>query len=94
MKRLLFDKDSRNDGIGWAGLILDSFTNMGGILPKAGRVLTFPPVAALLLLFKVDPAAERTQLVGSIVIAAIAGGLLSIAPIRLWRAGTRREKSE
>jgi hypothetical protein len=97
MKRLLFDKNSKNDGIGWAGLILDSLTNMGGILPKAGRLLTFPPIAALLLLFSINPKAEQTQLIGSFIISAIAGVLLAIAPIRLWRAGSagsHREKDD
>jgi len=94
MKRLLFDKNSRNDGIGWAGLILDSITNMGGIIQKAGRLLTFPPIAAVLLMFGLDAKIDKVQSIGSIIIALICGILLSIAPIRLWRAGSRKKDDD
>lgn len=36
------------DAITWAGFAIDTVTNLGGILPRAALLLTWPPVAALL----------------------------------------------
>jgi hypothetical protein len=86
MKSCLFDGTHRADGVGWAGLIFDTIINAGGILPKAGRVLTFPPIAAILGLLGITTAHPTVNLIGSFVVAIVAGALLSVAPHRLWHS--------
>jgi hypothetical protein len=39
-------------GVGWVGVALDSVTNMGGILPAAPRVLSWPPIAIVVALVR------------------------------------------
>lgn len=87
MKRCLFNTDKTDDGIGWAGLIVDAVINAGGILPRAGRLLTFPPIAAMLVAVGVDPASAQVNAVGAFIVAIIAGSLLSVLPHRLWHSG-------
>lgn len=87
MKRCLFNADRSDDGIGWAGLVVDAIINAGGILPRAGRLLTFPPVAAILGVFGVNAAHPTINNVGAFVIAIAAGALLSVLPHRLWHSG-------
>jgi hypothetical protein len=86
MKRCLFNTDRNDDAIGWSGLIIDAIINAGGILPRAGRLLTFPPIAAILAFFGVSAADPTVNSIGAFVVAAIAGGLLSVLPHRLWRS--------
>lgn len=87
MKRCLFNTDKSDDGIGWAGLIVDAVINAGGILPRAGRLLTFPPIAAMLLAIGVNAADTRVNTIGAFIIALVAGALLSVLPHRLWHSG-------
>jgi hypothetical protein len=87
MKRCLFNDDRSDDGIGWAGIIVDTIINAGGILPRAGRLLTFPPIAAILALIGVNTASPTVQSVGGFIISVIAGALLSVLPHRLWHSG-------
>lgn len=87
MKRCLFNADRHDDAIGWVGLVIDAFINAGGILPKAGRLLTFPPVAAILLVFGVSAGDKSVNAIGAFIIALIGGALLSVLPHRLWSAG-------
>ena len=87
MKRCLFNKDKSDDGIGWAGIIVDTVINAGGILPRAGRLLTFPPIAAILSVVGVNAAEPRVNTIGAFILAIIAGALLSVLPHRLWKSG-------
>lgn len=47
-KRALKSRHGR--GVGWAGVSADALINMGGLIPYAGRILSFPPVAVILAL--------------------------------------------
>ena len=87
MKRCLFNTDRSDDGIGWAGLIIDAVINAGGILPRAGKFLTFPPIAAILALVGIDPSVPAVNSAGAFIVAIIAGALLSVLPHRLWKSG-------
>lgn len=87
MKRCLFNKDKSDDGIGWAGLIVDAIINAGGILPRAGKLLTFPPIAAILTVVGFDTANPKAISIGAFVVALLAGALLSVLPHRLWKSG-------
>ncbi len=87
MKRCLFNTNHHDDAIGWFGLVIDAVINAGGILPKAGRLLTFPPVAAILFVFGVNAADKGANAIGAFILAIIGGALLSVLPHRLWRAG-------
>lgn len=82
MKTQLFSGGSKV--VGWAGIALDGLVNMGGILPRAGKLLTFPPIAAVLGFMGVDAGATATQKIGTFLIALIGGILLSVLPHRLW----------
>jgi hypothetical protein len=83
MKKLLFDAKKSNDGIGWAGFIIDSFINLGGALPKMGRLAAWPPLAALAGTLGVDTTKGMGNTIAGFLIALIIGIILSIAPIRL-----------
>ena len=48
LKRALHS--GRGRGVGWAGVFTDGLINMGGLIPWAPRILTFPPVAVVLAL--------------------------------------------
>jgi hypothetical protein len=48
LKKALESTEARN--IGWTGVGVDGVINMGGLLPYAGAILGFPPIAALLAL--------------------------------------------
>lgn len=87
MKRCLFNKDKSDDGIGWAGLIVDAVINAGGILPRAGRLLTFPPIAAILTVAGINTVDPKVNSIGAFILAIIAGALLSVLPHRLWKSG-------
>lgn len=87
MKRCLFNADRSDDGIGWAGFVIDAIINAGGILPRAGRLLTFPPIAAILVAVGVNTADEAVNNIGAFIVAIIAGALLSVLPHRLWKSG-------
>lgn len=87
MKRCLFNTDRSDDGIGWAGLVVDAIINAGGILPRAGRLLTFPPIAAMLGVVGIDAAEKAINNAGAFIIALAAGALLSVLPHRLWHSG-------
>lgn len=87
MKRCLFNADRSDDGIGWAGLIVDAVINAGGILPRAGKLLTFPPIAAILTVVGVNAADPKVNSIGAFIVAIAAGALLSVLPHRLWKSG-------
>lgn len=87
MKSCLFNDDRSNDAIGWVGMVVDTVINAGGILPRAGRLLTFPPVAAILAIFGINAADPTFNNVGSFIVSVIAGALLAVLPHRLWRSG-------
>ncbi len=86
MKKLLFDEKKSNDGIGWAGFIIDSIVNAGGAFPKMGRLAAWPPLAALVSAFGVDTTKGSGQAIAAFVLALIGGIILSIIPIRLDQA--------
>lgn len=73
------------DAITWAGFAIDTVTNLGGILPRAALLLTWPPVAALLAVFGANGADPTVQTIGGFLIALSGGILLAILPHRLWR---------
>lgn len=50
LKLALYSKTPEGRGVGWAGVSADALINMGGLLPYAAGILTFPPVAAMLAL--------------------------------------------
>lgn len=87
MKRCLFNADRSDDGIGWAGIVIDAIVNAGGILPSAGRLLTFPPIAAILTAVGIDAANKDVNTIGAFLVAVVAGALLSVLPHRLWKSG-------
>jgi len=87
MKRCLFNADRSDDGIGWAGLIVDAVINAGGILPRAGKLLTFPPIAAILVAVGVNANDPKINSIGAFLVAIAAGALLSVLPHRLWKSG-------
>lgn len=87
MKRCLFNADRSDDGIGWAGLIVDTVINAGGILPRAGKLLTFPPIAAILTVVGVDATHPQVNNIGAFIVAIAVGALLSVLPHRLWKSG-------
>lgn len=87
MKRCLFNDDRSDDSIGWAGLIVDAIINAGGILPRAGELLTFPPIAAILTVAGVNAADPKVNSIGAFIVAIAAGALLSVLPHRLWKSG-------
>lgn len=87
MKRCLFNKDKSDDGIGWAGLIVDAVINAGGILPRAGKLLTFPPIAAILTVVGVNASDPKVNSIGAFIVAISIGALLSVLPHRLWGSG-------
>lgn len=87
MKRCLFNKDKSDDGIGWAGLVVDAIINAGGILPRAGKLLTFPPIAAILTVVGVNAGDPKVNSIGAFIVAILAGALLSVLPHRLWKSG-------
>ena len=95
MKLTLFDGTESNDGIGWAGMLIDVLTNTGGAIVRAGAVVTFPPIAILLSVIGVYAGAVSTLVVvgGHAIsyggaVAALAGGiLLAVAPHGLWKRG-------
>jgi hypothetical protein len=87
MKRCLFNDDRSDDSIGWAGLIVDAVINAGGILPRAGKLLTFPPIAAILTVVGVNATDPKVNSIGAFIVAIAAGALLSVLPHRLWKSG-------
>lgn len=84
LKERLFAGD--DPALGWTGLAIDAIINTGGALPISCRVMTFPPIAALLVAFGVNPAACQIYSIGSVIIALAIGVLLSALPHRLWRS--------
>lgn len=92
MKETLFDS-SPNLFLGSVGVGLDALVNTGGALTFAGRILTFGPVALMLGLFGFDATDPTVSLVGTVVVSAILGITLSIAPHLLWRKRRRARSS-
>lgn len=93
MKETIFDGNGANDVIGWLGFLIDALINTGGALPWAARLLTFGPIALILGLFAIDTNDPTTALIGGAVISLILGIVLSIAPHRLWRTGSKRRRA-
>lgn len=96
MKKALFDGDGENDAVGWAGFVIDSITNLGGALPRASLVVTFPPFAVVLQAVGLYRGATATMAVvqhpisyGGFIIAIIGAILLAVAPHKLWQRGDR-----
>jgi lipid-A-disaccharide synthase-like uncharacterized protein len=98
LKSLLF-VGRRGDGVaGWIGFVIDAILNTDGLLPRADRLLTFGPIAAVLSLFGLNVSglpmavtitADGKPLevtIGGLLVALLGGALLSILPHRLWRA--------
>ena len=83
MKKALFDANQANDAIGWAGFIIDSAINMGGILPKMFRLAAWPPIAALAAIGEFDTTKGAANTALGFILALALGILLSVAPIRL-----------
>jgi hypothetical protein len=70
--------------LGWAGLAIDGIINTGGLLPKACKVLTFPPIAAFGAAFGGTAATCTTFAIPSVILALVFGLALSALPHRLW----------
>lgn len=85
MKSALWGKRSSDQAIGWSGFVIDTVTNLGGILPRAARLITWPPIAAVLGALGVNAADPATQALGGFLVALAGGILLAILPHRLWR---------
>lgn len=47
-KTALWSDTPEGRGVGWAGVSFDGLINMGGLVPYAPAILTFPPVAIVL----------------------------------------------
>lgn len=100
MKSALWNGAEGDDGVGFAGVAIDGLINAGGLLPQAGAILTFPPIAIVLSLVKIRtdqlttiatlPGGHELSAAG-LVTAVLGGILLSAAPHRLWRAASRRK---
>lgn len=83
LKERLFRGD--DPALGWVGLLVDGIINAGGILPKACRIATFPPIAAIGAAFgSVGACTVYSPL--SVALALLGGALLSVLPHRLWRS--------
>ena len=85
-KSFLFDSKASNDAIGWIGFVIDTATNAGGITPRAARLVTWPPLAAMIGAFGGDATTTQTQQIGALIIGLVAGAVLSFVPHRLWHA--------
>lgn len=87
-KKLLFDEERHNDGVGWTAFIADSIINAGGVYPKAGRFAAWPPLAALIGAFGVDIAKQDSpgNVIAAFILALLLGIGLSVLPIRLSKA--------
>lgn len=94
-KSSLFNGSAKDDSLGWAGFIIDGVINAGGIVSRTGRILTFPPIAALLTAVGLmGPASTQMAVLngvaiswGGFILALIGGILLSVAPHFLWERG-------
>lgn len=87
LKRLLYDRKKGHAGLGVTGILIDTVLNTGGLFDKSGRVLTFPPIAAVLLFAQINIYDPTINQVGAFIVALVAGFILSLAPIQLWNAG-------
>jgi hypothetical protein len=87
-KKLLFDEERHNDGIGWGAFVADSIINAGGVYPKAGRFAAWPPLAALVGAFGVDIAKKDSpgNVIAAFILSLLVGMGLSLLPIRLSKA--------
>lgn len=82
-----------DDRLGWIGFLVDAIINMGGALPRAGAVITFPPLAVILSIAGVYERAQSTMATlegvpvswGGFLVALISGIILSVAPHYLWK---------
>lgn len=59
LKERLFRGD--DPALGWIGLAIDAVINTGGLLPRVCRLLTFPPIAALIAAANQASAAQRAS---------------------------------
>jgi hypothetical protein len=91
-KVALWSNTPEGRGVGWTGVGLDGVINMGGLLPYAEKILTFPPIAAMLALLDVLLPFDLKQLgvpfamipfgpaplpiSASVLIVALGGGIL------------------
>jgi hypothetical protein len=95
MKFTLFDGSGDNDGIGWAGFVIDALTNLGGALPRASAVVTFPAFAILLQVSGLYAGATTTMATiqgnaityGGLAVGLVSAILLAVAPHKLWKRG-------
>lgn len=85
MKSALFNENGGDDAIGWAGFVIDALVNAGGVLPRAARLITWPPMTALLGFVGISTSEPGVLTIGGFLIAAITGILLSVLPHRLWK---------
>jgi hypothetical protein len=97
LKSLLFVGRRGDMVAGWVGFVIDAILNTGGLLPRADRLLTFGPIAAVLSLFGLNVAdlpqaititADGKPLevtIGGLLVALLSGALLSMLPHRLWK---------
>ena len=92
MKRLLFDEQAHNDGIGWAGFIIDAIINAGGAFPKMGRLAAWPPLAALVGAFGLDTSQGGGNTIMAFALALLGGIILSVLPIRLDQAAAEQDR--
>lgn len=74
MKGALWNTKAGDDGVGYAGVGIDTLINAGGILPRAAAVLSFPPVAVVLALFGALLGAQRLMFFGLPLTTLTAGG--------------------
>jgi hypothetical protein len=92
MKNLLFDDQAHNDGVGWAGFIIDAIVNAGGAFPRMGRLAAWPPLAALVGAFGLDTTQGSGNTILAFVLALAGGIILSVLPIRLDQAAAEQDR--
>jgi hypothetical protein len=90
MKKLLFDDKQGNDALGWAGFVIDSIINAGGVFPYMGRLAAWPPLARLVGALGLDITKGAGNTVAAFIIALIVGIILSVLPIRLDQRAARQ----
>jgi len=98
LKLFIFDGRRHSDVLGWVAILVDSLINAAGIMPRADRILSFPPITVILGLLGLGgrpPMVVTTVRLGDDTVFVTLGGfilsltlgvILSWLPVRLWRS--------
>lgn len=88
LKRQVIDSSfRRGDVAGWTAIVLDTLINAAGLLPRAERLILFPPIDLLTSLVGLNldtPLSTSPYTVGGVAMSLLLGFVLSYLPIRLW----------